>query len=196
MAKVKSALEIALEKAGTMGTFTPEEKERLKDEERMISVLREFYQGNIDSVVLWQQLKGASPSFLRAAQMNLTNTIGVGILSEDFQKRKQAILAIETLKERQNTAVIESDLNAIEYLLKEYQDMKERAVEDIKKQLEAHPQMRMRPVRTPDGKTVMQMTVSVDEAVKAKVSEFLEEQEEHFNREFFSLITDLKSQLT
>ena len=57
MAKVKSALEIALEKAGNIATFTREEKERLLDEERLLSVLREFYQGNIDSGGLWQQLK-------------------------------------------------------------------------------------------------------------------------------------------
>jgi hypothetical protein len=196
MAKVKSALEIALEKAGNIATLTKEEKERVREEERLMSMLREFYQGKFDSDGLWQRLKGSTPTILREAQLNLINTFGIGISPEDLQERKQAILAVETLKERQNTAVIEADLNSIEALLREYQDMKEKAVEDLKRQMEMQPQLRMRPVKTPDGKTVMQMMVSVDEAVKVRLSEFLAEQEEHFNEEFSALIADLKEQMT
>jgi hypothetical protein len=196
MAKVKSALEIALEKASNIATFTQEEREQAEDEKRLTSVLREFYQGNIDSDGLWQQMKGSKPSMLQEAQKSLINTIGIGITPEDFRTRKQAILAIETLKEKQNTAMIESDLNSIEDIVREYQEMKERAVEDLRQQMEAHPQLRMRPVKTPDGKTVMQMTVSVDEAVKAKLTEFLSEQEEHFGGELSVLIADLKDNVT
>jgi phage-related tail protein len=192
MAKVKSALEIALEKASKVAALTQEEREHAADEQRLTSVLREFYQGNIDSDGLWQQLKGSKPSMLLEAQRSLINTFGIGIAPDDFRTRKQAILAIETLKEKQNTAMIESELNSIEDLVREYQEMKDRAVEDLRRQMEAHPQLRMRPVRTPDGKTVMQMTVSVDEAVKAKLSEFLSEQEGHFNGELSALIADLK----
>jgi hypothetical protein len=196
MAKVKSALEIALEKAGSIASLTEEEKERAQAEERLMSILREFYQGRFDSGGLWHRLKGSSHHILRDAQLNLINTIGIGISPEDMQARKQAILAVETLKERQNTAVIEADLSSIEALLKEYQEMKEKAVEDLKRQMEMQPQLRMRPVRTPDGKTVMQMMVSVDEAVKVRLSEFLSEQEEHFNEEFSAMIADLEEQVT
>jgi hypothetical protein len=193
MAKVKSALEIALEKAGNIATFTQEEKARLLDEERLLSVLREFYQGNIDSGGLWQHLKGSKPFLLREAQLSVINTFGLGSSPEDFRTRTQAILAVETLKDKQNTAMIESELHSLEALLKEYQEMKDRAVEDLKQQIEMHPQMRMRPVRTPDGKTVMQMTVSADEAVKARLSEFLSEQEGQFNQEFSFVIENLKN---
>jgi hypothetical protein len=196
MGKVKSALEIALEKADNIASLTKEEKERAQAEERLMSILREFYQGKFDSDGLWQRLKGSSPHILRDAQLHLIITFGIGISPEDLQSRKQAILAVETLKEKQNTAVIEADLNSIEALLREYQDMKEKAVEDLKRQMEMQPQLRMRPVRTPDGKTVMQMMVSVDEAVKVRLSEFLAEQEEHFNEELSALIADLKEQVT
>lgn len=192
MGKVKSALEIALEKTANIAALTQEERERAQDHEKMLAVLRDFYQGTCDSGGLWQKLKGSKPALLVEAQMNLMNTIALGMLPEDFGARKKAILAIETLKDKQNTAVIEAHLNAIESLLKEYQDMKEQAVEDLRRQLEMHPQLRMRPVRTPDGKTVMQMTVSVDEAVKARLSEFLAEQDEQFNQELSVLIATLK----
>jgi len=195
MANVKSALEIALEKAGKISALTHEERERVQDEERLLSLLGDFYKGRFDASELWKRMKGSKPSTLRFAQMNLINTFSIGITPEDFQSRKQAILAIETLKERQHTAVIESDLNSIEAVLGEYQGMKDKAVEDIRRQMEMHPQLRMQPVRTPDGKRVMQMMVSVDEAVKVRLSEFLSEQEEHFNEEFSALITDLKNQV-
>ncbi len=195
MARVKSALEIALEKAGKIATFTREERQRMQDEERLMAVLREFYQGKMDSSGLWRALKGSKPSLLREAQVNLINTFGAGMLPEDFDARKQAILALETLKDRQNTAVIEAGLNSVGVLLRDYQEMKEKAAEDLKRQLEAHPQLRMKPVRTPDGKTVMKMMVSVDEEVKKRLSDFLAEQEEQFNREFSELIAELKDQV-
>ncbi len=195
MSKVKTALEIALEKAGHISPYTPEERERVKDEERLLSVLREFYQGKIDSGGLWERLRGSKPPVLREAQLNLINTLGIGISNEDFLARKKAILAIESLKEKRNTAMIEADLNAFESLLKDYQGVREKAVEDLRRQLEMHPQLRMRPVKTPDGKTVMQMTVSVDEAVKARLNEFLAEQEEYFAGECAAVIADLKEQI-
>jgi predicted amidohydrolase YtcJ len=196
MAKVKSALEIALEKAGNIAALSKEEKERAQEEERLISVLREYYLGKFDSAGLWQRLKGSPRGILRKAQLNLINTFGIGISPDDMQTRKQAILAIETLKDPQNTAVIEADLLAVEALLREYQDMKDKAVEDLKRQLETQPRLRMRPVRSPDGKTVMQMMVSLDEAVKGRLSEFLSEHEEHFNEEFTELLSDLREHVT
>lgn len=196
MAKVKSALEIALEKAGKFATLSKEEKERAREEEQLMAVLREFYGGKIDSSGLWQRLKGSRPAILQEAQLHLVNTLGIGMLPDDVRARRQAILAIESLKERQNTAVIEADLHAVESLIREFQDMREKAVEDLKRQFEMQPQLRMRPVRTADGKTVMQMMVSVDEAVKGRLSEFLSEQEEHFNQEFALLLMDLKEHVS
>lgn len=196
MAKVKSALEIALEKSRNIAGYTQEEKERIQDEERLLSILKEFYQGKIDSAGLWQQMRGSKASLLREAQINIINTFGMAMSADDFEKRKQAILALETLKEQQNTAVMEADLHSLGSLLREYRHMQEKAAEDLKRQLEAHPQLRMRPVRTPDGKTVMQMMVSVDEAVKAKLSEFLSEQEEQFNQEFSAIIAELKDAIS
>jgi hypothetical protein len=41
----------------------------------------------------------------------------------------------------------------------------------------------------------MKMMVSVDEEVKKRLSEFLAEQEEHFNQEFSAMISELKEQV-
>lgn len=192
MGKVKSALEIAMEKAGKIGELLPEEKEKIKDEEKVRSILGEFYQGKLDSNGLWQRLKGSNPSLLRMAQISLIETLSPGSSQEELQKRKQGILAVETLKEKPNTAVIESGLHSIETLQREYEEMKEQVVEDLKQQIEMHPQLRMRPVKTPDGKTVMQMPVSVDEAVKNRLADYLSEHEKQYSQKFIKVIERLK----
>ena len=195
MGKVKTALEIALEKAGKIGGLSQEEKEKKEDEEKVMAVLQQYFQGKIDSNGLWQRLKGSKPFQLKIAQILLIDSLGLGNSQEEFQTRKQGILAVETLKETQNTAVIELVLNALEDLQKEYREKKENVVKDFKRQLEKHPQLRMQPVRTPDGKTVMQMSVSVDEAVKARLSDLLTENEKQYSQEFLSVIEELKDQV-
>ncbi len=50
----------------------------------------------------------------------------------------------------------------------------------------------MQPVRSPDGKTVMQMSVSVDEAVKAQLAEYLSKHEEEYSQEFMRMLEELK----
>jgi hypothetical protein len=195
MGKVKSAFEIAMEKAGSIGALSEEEKERMKDEEKVISILKEFYNRRIDSNGLWQQLQGSKASLLRTAQLNIIKSLGLGNATEELENRMHGILAIETLKKKPNTAVIESALRAIRDLQKDYEGMKERVMEDLKRQIEMHPQLRMQPVRTPDGRTVRQMTLSVDEAVKARLGEYLSEQEKQYNEEFSGIIMELEEQI-
>jgi hypothetical protein len=192
MGKVKTALEIALEKAGEIGGLSQDEKERLQDEEEVSSILRDFHHGKVDSNGLWKQLKGRSPSFLSLVQSNFIDTLSFVSSQEDIQRRKQGILAVETLKDNQNTAEIEMILNAIEDLQKDYQEMKEQAIADLRRQIEQNPQLRMQPVKNPDGRTVMKMAVSVDEAVKSKIAELLKEHEEQYNSEFLRLVQALK----
>jgi hypothetical protein len=192
MGKVKSALEIAMEKADKIGSLSDEEKERINDEEKVTTILREFYHGKLDANGLWKQLKGSKPVLLKTAQMNLIDSLGLSMSPMETRDRKKALLAIETLKEKPHTAVLESALNEIEELQKDYEGLKEQVAEDIKRQIEMNPQLLMQPVRTPDGRTVMKMSVSVDEAVKAKLAEFLEEHEKQYNQHFSELIEELK----
>jgi len=192
MGKVKNAFEIAMEKAAKISSLSLEEKEKIKDEEKVMAILKEFYQGRLDSNTLWQRLKGSKPSLLTMAQINVIDSLSLGTSQEEFQTRKQGILAVETLKENPNTAMIESELHAIETLQKKYEEMKEQVAADLKRQIEMNPQLRVRPVTTPDGRAVMQMTVSVDEAVKAQLTDYLLEHEKKYNQAFYQVIEELK----
>ncbi len=194
MGKVKSAFEKAMEKIAEIGDLTQEEKEEIKDLEEVKSILAEFYKGQLDRNGLWQKLKRSKPSLLKEVQQNLMNSFGLGSTPEEFQQRKDGILAIETLKEKQNVSVIEHTLNSIKVLQKEFQEGKERAAEELREAIESNPQLRLRPVRTPDGKTVLQAALSVDEAVQAKLAEFLSEHEGRYSQKLIRLIEKLKKE--
>jgi hypothetical protein len=192
MGKIKSAFEKAMEKAAEIGELTPEEKENLKNQEKLKSLLAEFYKGQLDRDGLWQRLKGSTTSLLKEAQLHLIDAIGLGSLTEEFQKRKDGILAIETLKDSKNISLIEDMLKTIELLRNEYQDGKENSEKEMREAIERNPQLRLKPVRMPDGRTVLQAAVSVDEAVQARLSEFLSEHEERYGMELERIITKLK----
>ena len=195
MEKVKSAFEKAMEKAAEIGEFTPEEKEKLREQEKLKTLLAEFYKGQLDRDGLWQSLKGSNPSFLKKVQQNLVDSLGLGSADEELRLRKDGILAIETLKEKQNTSMIEHILDSIVILQKEYQEGKEKAAEELREAIERNPQLRLQPVRTPDGRSVLQAAVSVDEAVQAKLSEFLSEHEKRYSLEFNRLTEKLKKEV-
>jgi hypothetical protein len=195
MGKVKSAYEKAMEKAAGIGELTPEEKETIKDQEKIKSILTAYYKGQIDRDGLWQKLKGSKPSLLKEAQQYLVGSLGFGSTPDEVQQRKEGIVAIETLKAKQNVPAIEQTLNSIKVLQKEYQDGKDRAEEELREAIEGNPQLRLRPVRTPDGRTVLQAAYSVDEAVQARLAEVMSEHEEKYSQKFVRLIEKLKKEV-
>ncbi|GAB4540880.1 MAG: hypothetical protein Fur0020_10230 [Thermodesulfovibrionia bacterium] len=180
MAEVKSAFEKAMERAAQIAVLTDEEKKGIKEIEQVKSILSEYYKRDIDKDELWKRMKGLGPSALREAQLNMLSSVRLGSEPDDLKLRKDGILAIETLKGTKRVSNIENLLNSIEKLQREYKQIKESAIKQLRDELERNPQMRVRPVRTPDGRTVLQATVSVDEAVEAHVAEYLKEHEERY----------------
>jgi hypothetical protein len=195
MAKVKSAFEKAMEKAAEIGEFTEEEKEKLREQEKLKTLLAEFYKGKLDRNGLWKELKGSKPTILREAQNSLADSIGLSSIPEEFQKRKDGILAIENLKEVKNTSAIEHILHVIETIQKEYKEKKEIVADELREEIERNPQLRLQPVRTANGKTAFQAALSVDEAVQARLTDFLAEHERIFSQEFTKMIYALKKEI-
>lgn len=196
MGKVKSAYEKAMEKIAEIGKLTPEEKERIKDQEKLKLILAEFYKGQLDRDGLWQKLKGSKTSLLKEAQQHLIDSLGLGSAPEEFQQRKDGILAIEALKEKQNVSAIEHILNSIKILQEEYREGEERAADELRAAIERNPQLRLQPVRTQNGRTVLQAALSVDEAVQARLAESLSEHEEIYSLKFTRLIEKLKKEVS
>ncbi len=194
MGRVKTAFEKAMERVRGI-EVTPEEKQALEERERVRALLADFYRGELTRDQLWARLKGASQGLLREVQLNLLDSLRLSSSPEEFELRRDGILAIEALKERQRTPVIENGLNAVERLLKEYREGKEEAVRQLREAVERNPQLRLKQVRTPDGRTVLQPVLSVDEAVQARLEEFLTEHQKRYDEVFSRVIGDLKDEL-
>ncbi|UCF87093.1 MAG: hypothetical protein JSV71_06350 [Nitrospiraceae bacterium] len=126
----------------------------------------------------------------------MLSSIRLGNIPAEFRLRKDGILAVEALKEKKNISTLENLLNSIERLQKEYEDSKEQAVEQLREAIENNPQMRVKPVKTPDGRRVLQQTVSVDEAVQGRVKEFMDEHEKRYEAMFSRLSEELKKELS
>ena len=187
---------IARERLAKVGDLTQEEKEKMVDSEKVKSLLSEFYQGQIDPESLWKRLKEeGKPSLLREAQMKLVDSLGFGSTPAELQRKRDGILAIETLKEEQNTSIIELNLNLIEDLQKRYRAEIEQAYNGIKTQVEGNPQLRVKQVQ--QGQNTMVVQLSVDEAIKQlpQWREFLSNQEKRYNQEFTKVIEKLKMEL-
>ncbi len=195
MGNVKSAFEKAMEKIESIEALTPEEKEQIEDREKIRSVLAAFYRGELGKDDLWEKLKGAKSSLLAEVQRNMADSLRLGILQEEFQLRREGILAIESLKEKRNAAAVENMLNMLEKMRKEFKQIKEQAADEMRAAVEQNPQMRMRPVRTADGRTVLQPALSIDEAVQERLAQFLDDNEKRYGEMFTSGAERLKREM-
>ncbi|GAG53175.1 unnamed protein product, partial [marine sediment metagenome] len=139
---------LARERLAKIGELTAEEKKKMVDDEKVNSLLSEFYLGQIDSDNLWKKLKEESkPSLLREAQMRLIDSLSFGTTPIELQRKRDGILAIETLKEEQNTSTVELTLNLMEDLQKRHKAEIEQAYSSIKAEVERNPQLRVKQVQ-------------------------------------------------
>lgn len=190
---------IMREKLARIGEVTPEEKERMKEIEQLTSMLSEFYMGKLNPEGLWKILKEYKDKgkgyLLKEAQVKLLDSLSLAGDTVELEKRRRGILAIETIKEDQNTAVLEQSLNSIEGLQKRYVEEMEEAYSSLKAQVERNPQLRMQQVQQDQTSTVMQLTV--EEAVKnsAEWKNFAANHEKGYNQEFAKVVDRLKNEL-
>jgi hypothetical protein len=187
---------LARERLAKIGELTAEEREKMVDAEKVNSLLSEYYLGRIDSENLWNKLKKESkPSLLREAQMRLIDSLTFGSTPVELQRRRDGILAIETLKEEQDTSIVELSLNLMEDLQKRYKAEIEQAYNSIRAEVEGNPQLRAK--RVQQGQNTMMVQLSVDEAIKQlpQWRDFLSEQEKRYSQEFTRLMEKLKREL-
>lgn len=187
---------IARERLARLGELTQEEKERMVDSEKVTSLLSEFYQGQINPESLWKRLKEeGKPSLLKETQVRLVDSLGFGVPPAELQRKREGILAIETLKEEQNTSVIEFNLNRLEELQKTYRAEIDRAYDGIRAEVEKDPRLGMKQVKRGQNTMVVQLTV--DEAIKQlpQWQDFLSSQGKRYSQEFASTKEKLEKEL-
>jgi hypothetical protein len=187
---------IARERLARIGELTQEEKDKMVDSEKVDALLLEFYQGRITLESLWQKLKEeGKPPLLREAQIKLIDSLSFGSTTAELHKRRDGILAIETLKEEQNTSIVELQINLTEDLQKRYKSEVEQAYNSIRSEVESNPQLRVKQVQ--QGQNTMIVQLSVDEAIKQlpQWQDFLSNQERRYSQEFAKVMEKLKREL-
>ena len=187
---------IAREKLARIGELTLEEKEKTTVSEKVNSLLSEFYQGEIDPEGLWKRLKVEDkPSLLRETQMRLIDSLSFGSASAELQRRRDGILAIETLKKEQNTSVVELYFKLAEDLQKRYRVEIEQAYDGIRTEVERNPQLRVKQIQQGQNTVIIQLTV--DEAAKQlpQWQDFLSKHEKRYSQEFAQVIEKFKKEL-
>jgi hypothetical protein len=187
---------IARERLARIGELTQEEKQRMRDSDKVSSLLSEFHQGQIDPEGLWKKLKEeGKPSLLKEAQVRLADSLSFGSTPAELQRKKDGILAIETLKEEQNTAMIELNLNRMKDLQERHKAEIEQAYNGIRAEVERNPQLRVKQVQQGQNTVVMQLTI--DEAIRQlpQWRDFLSSQEKMYSQEFAALVERLETDL-
>jgi hypothetical protein len=187
---------IARERLAKIGELTQEEKEKMIDSEKVNSLLSEFYQGQINPESLWRRLKEeGKPSLLKEAQVRLVDSLNFGSTPAELQRKRNGILAIETLKREQNTSTIELNLNRMEDLQKRYKVEIGQAYNGIRAEVEKNPRLRVKQVQ--QGQNTMGIQLTVDEAIKQlpQWQDFLSNEEKRYSQEFARVIEKLKREL-
>lgn len=194
MAEVKTALEKALEKVKDIKGFSEEEKIEIREKERIKTALASFFRGDITKEGLVTELKGVRDAFVSEAQADLANLIRLHISEEELNQKRDAIISLENVKEHKDIIAIEEALNVVRRILKEYDDLKAKAIQEVRIAIEENPHLRVRPVRLPDGR-VVQAALSVDEALQERLSEFFEEHDRRYERMLTRAVERLKNEL-
>jgi hypothetical protein len=187
---------IARERLAKIGELSQEEKEKMVDSGKVNSLLSEFYQGQIDPESLWKRLKEEGrPSLLKEAQIRLIDSLSLGSTPAELQRKREGVLAIETLKEEQNTSIVELNLNLMEDLQKRYRAEIEQAYNGIRAEVERNPQLRLKQIQ--QGQSTMVIQLTVDEAIKQlpQWRDFLSNHEIRYSQEFAKVMEKLKREL-
>lgn len=194
MGEVKTALEKALEKVKDIKGLSEEEKVEIRDSEKIKTALASFFKGDITREGLVERLRGVGKRMIVEAQRNLAELIRLNISEDEFKQKGEAIISLEIAKERGNIIALEETLNVIRRIQKEYNDLREKAIQEVRTAIEQNPHLRVKPVRLPDGR-VVQAALTVDEALQERLSEFFDEHESRYERMFSRAVERLKSEI-
>ncbi len=130
----------ARERLERIGSLSDTEQQHLQREHEVEAGLSQFFTSNMTTDELWQQLKSLSATYgamiVKQTQERIAETIRLQMNDDDFETRKAAVLALETLKDSGSYTTIESLLGSIVSLRQRYNEVKQQALEQVRAQME------------------------------------------------------------
>ena len=191
MSKIKSAREIALEKLKKIEKLSSQEMAGIKQQEKIDAILAQYYKGKIESDDLWHRLKGIPSKFLLKAQNNFLQSLTFQNDDFDIKKKITGILAIENLKESNQSSDVEYYLQQFIEIKIKYKKNINQIREKIRQELERDPQKRLQTFK--QGNHVLVKQMSLDEAINQnkQLKQHIQQVEKQFRKQFNSIKKEL-----
>jgi len=185
------------ERLAQVGELSAQEKQRMKDMEQLDVLVADYFKGDLSGDDFWQKLKeykaSGAADVLKSAQIKLIDTLRFGSNGEEIAKRREGVLAIESLKDEQDIQMCEEGFAAIVGLQMQYKGENQQVYDALMKQVEQDPNLRMQQVQQ-GGQQVM-MQLSVEDAVKMnpQYKNFLAQQEAKYTESFAQMVNGFKT---
>lgn len=132
---------LARERLARIGELSATEQRQMQQKRELEGALAAYFLGDSEVEGLWQQLKSLSESHgsgvLSAAQTTIVETLRLQMSEDDFARRKDALLAIETLKKSDKYSAIELILGSIASLRQRYGEVIRQALDQLRGQMES-----------------------------------------------------------
>jgi len=190
--KIKTAMEIAMEKAAMLEDLSEEEKERIENEKKLSPIMAGFYKNEIGPEKIWEKLKNEKLSLLKQAQLNLIESLKFTLEQEELKKRNKGIIAVESLKKDQKTPAIQQGLSMLENLKRQAEAEKNQVFNDFKKAMEKNPQARTRIIDQGGAKIVLKLSAEDAVAQNPQWKQFLADFEKRYEGEFSRITGQVK----
>jgi len=180
---------LAKERLAKIGDLSSEEKERMRQSEELDSMLSEYFKGNLNSEDLWKKLKALKEQrgepVIKEAQAKLVDTLRLQMDQVGLAQRRNAILAIETIKDEGKYSSLELILDSIETLRQKYTQVKKQTYEQFKvgieRQLQAVTQEAIKRGMKIDVGSSVEANIKASPQWKSFISEHDKASEETFN---------------
>jgi len=190
---------LARERLARIGALSQEEKERLRQSRDLDSLLSEYFKDELDTDGLWKRLKALKEQtgdpVVKEAQGKLVDTLRLQMSQEDFEQRRKAILATETIKEEGKYTTLELVLNSIEALRQEYTKLKEQAYEQLKSTIQGQLQAAAQQAITQGLKVDVESSIEANVKNSPQWKEFISRHEKASEQMFNSYIARLRELL-
>jgi len=164
VAHIKSALEIAMEKSKNINKLSSQEMQEIKQQKKIDDILAKYYKDHIEADELWNYLKGISNKLLINAQQNFLQSLNFQSNEYEIEKRKNGILAIENLKEENQSSEIELYFEQLNKIVAEFKRNKEQLMQNLQEELERDPQRRLQTLK--QGNQIVIKQLSLEEALE------------------------------
>jgi len=187
---------LAKERLARIGNLSPEESKLLEQNKELESLLSQYFTNILTAEDLWnkvKELKDQKDSTIPAqAQVKLLNSLRLQMSDDDLKQRRIAILALETIKNKQKYSEIEGHFSSIESIRQKYAQSKEQGYEQLKTGMEAQLQAAVQQAGRQG------VNVDIDRSLEANIKNsqqwktFISQLENNAETMFAELINKLK----